>query len=134
MFHRSDTVRLKKAVAVYGLKKDDVGSIVHMHNGKQIADVAFIVPNGKPPVVLAVRFTDIHPMSRTNYSGYQLTKKRTQYEQFYSRATCPFCKWTSTRKTNIGRMNDFRNHLSMEHSDLDDDEIDFLIDQENVLF
>jgi len=127
MFHRSDTVRLKKALPVYGLKTGDVGSIVHTHNGKQIADVAFVSPNGKPPVVLALRFTDIQPMT-----GTSLAKKRKQYEQFMSRATCPFCKWTSTRKTNIGRIHDFRNHFLFEHKDLDDDEIDYLIDQEKV--
>jgi len=132
MFHRSDTIRLKKALPVYGLKTGDVGSIVHTHNGKQTADVAFIVPSGKPPVVLALRFTDIQPMTRISYSGYRLAEKRTQYEQFMGRASCPFCKWTSTRKTNIGRIHDFRNHFLFEHKDLDDDEIDYLIDQEKV--
>src|SRR6266508_897635 len=132
MFHRSDTVRLKKAVAVYGLKKNDVGSIVHTHNGKQIADVAFVLPSGKPPVVLALRFTDIQPMSKTSSSGSRLAEKRKQYEQFMGRATCPFCKWKSQRKTSDARIRDFRNHLSMEHNDLDDDETDFLIDQEKV--
>src|SRR6266545_7198618 len=107
MFHRSDTVQLKKAVSVYRLKKSDVGSIVHTHNGKQIADVAFVLPNGKPPVILALWFTDIQPMTRTSYSGYQLAKKRKQYEYFMSRADCSFCEWISTRKTNIGRINDF---------------------------
>jgi Domain of unknown function (DUF4926) len=62
MFDELETVALKKAVSKYGLKKGDVGSIVHIYHGNKLAEVEFVAASGKTTVVLTLSYDDIRPV------------------------------------------------------------------------
>lgn len=59
-----DTVVLTKNIGRYGLKKGDVGTIVHIYDEGKAVEVEFITAKGKTVAVLTLEATDIRSMAR----------------------------------------------------------------------
>lgn len=58
-----DTVVLTKNIERYGLKKGDVGTVVHIYEGKAL-EVEFMTAKGKTVAVLTLDATDVRSMAR----------------------------------------------------------------------
>lgn len=64
MFEELDTVVLKPDIEKYGLKKGDIGTVVHVyHDGKAI-EVEFTSAEGKTVAVLTLAPDDVRTMAR----------------------------------------------------------------------
>ena len=64
MFEELDTVVLTKDLKEHGLKKGDLGTIVHLYNDKKAMEVEFIAASGKTIAVLTLTHKDIRPMAK----------------------------------------------------------------------
>lgn len=63
MFKELDTVVLTRAIKEYGLKRDDLGTIVHLYGDKKAMEVEFVAASGKTIAVLTMTPKDIRPMA-----------------------------------------------------------------------
>lgn len=59
MFEELDTVVLNRTVEKYGLKKGDVGTVVHVYKEHDALEVEFLTANGKTVAVLTLTSSDI---------------------------------------------------------------------------
>lgn len=59
-----DTVVLTKNIERYGLKKGDVGTVVHIYDEGKAVEVEFITAKGKTVAVLTLDTADIRSMAR----------------------------------------------------------------------
>lgn len=64
MFEELDTVVLTKDLKEYGLKKGDLGTIVHLYGDKEAFEVEFMAASGKTIAVLTLTTKDIRPMAK----------------------------------------------------------------------
>ena len=64
MFEELDTVVLTHNIKEYKLKKDDLGTIVHLYSDKKAMEVEFIAASGKTIAVLTLTPKDIRPMAK----------------------------------------------------------------------
>lgn len=64
MFAELDTVVLTHNIKEYGLKRGDLGTIVHLYEDKKAMEVEFIAASGKTIAVLTLTFKDIRPMAK----------------------------------------------------------------------
>lgn len=64
MFDELDTVVLTRAIKECGLKKDDLGIIVHLYDDKKAMEVEFVAASGKTIAVLTLAPKDIRPMAK----------------------------------------------------------------------
>ena len=63
MFEELDTVVLIRDIKEHGLKKGDLGTIVHVHNAKAF-EVEFITTKGDTVALLTLTASDIRPSAR----------------------------------------------------------------------
>lgn len=64
MFEELDTVVLAHNIEKYGLKKGDIGTVVHIYEEGKALEVEFITAKGKTVAVLTLTPSDIRPMER----------------------------------------------------------------------
>lgn len=64
MFEELDTVVLSHNIEKYGLKKGDIGAVVHVYKEGEALEVEFVTAKGKTVAVLTLTPSDIRPMER----------------------------------------------------------------------
>lgn len=64
MFDELDTVVITKDFKEYGLKKGDLGTIVHVYDAKKAFEVEFVAASGRTIALLTLTPKDIRPMSK----------------------------------------------------------------------
>lgn len=64
MFEELDTVVLAHDIKEYGLKKGDLGTVVHVHRGNSALEVEFITAEGKTVAVLTLVPKDVRSIAR----------------------------------------------------------------------
>lgn len=64
MFEGFDVVVLTHSIEKHGLKKGDIGTVVHVYGDKEAVEVEFITAKGKTVAVLTLKSLDIRPVSR----------------------------------------------------------------------
>lgn len=66
MFNELDTVVLTKEIKEFRLKKDDLGTIVHVYDDKKAYEVEFVAASGKTIALLTLLLKDIRPMFKND--------------------------------------------------------------------
>lgn len=64
MFEELETVVLTHPIEAYGLKKGDVGTVVHVYNDGKAIEVEFLTARGKTVAVLTLTSADIRSIVR----------------------------------------------------------------------
>lgn len=64
MFEELDAVVLKSDIEKYGLKKGDIGTVVHIYDEGKALEVEFMAATGKTVAVLTLAPDDIRTMVR----------------------------------------------------------------------
>ena len=64
MFEELDPVVLTRSIEKYGLKKDDIGTVVHVYDREDSIEVEFIAAKGKTVAVLTLNLSDVRPIAR----------------------------------------------------------------------
>lgn len=64
MFDELDTVVLTHDIKEYGLKKDDLGTVVHLYGDKKAFEVEFVASSGKTIALITLTSKDIRPMAK----------------------------------------------------------------------
>lgn len=64
MFKELDTVVLTRAIKEYGLKKGDLGTIVHLYSDKKAMEVEFVAASGNTIAVITLTPKDIRSMDK----------------------------------------------------------------------
>lgn len=64
MFEELDTVVLAHSIEKHGLKKGDIGTVVHVYDGEKSIEVEFIAAKGKTVAVLTLNLSDIRQIAR----------------------------------------------------------------------
>lgn len=64
MFDELDTVVLTKDIKEYGLKKGDLGTIVHLYGDKKAFEVEFVAVSGRTIALITLTPKDIRPMAK----------------------------------------------------------------------
>ncbi|OGH15998.1 MAG: DUF4926 domain-containing protein [Candidatus Levybacteria bacterium RIFCSPHIGHO2_02_FULL_37_10] len=65
MFEELDTVVLAHNIDQYGLKRDDVGTVVHVYKNGEALEVEFVNAEGKTIALLTLTPDDIRSIART---------------------------------------------------------------------
>lgn len=64
MFDELDTVVLKKDLKEHGLKKGDLGTIVHVYDDKKAFEVEFVAASGKTIALMTLTPEDVRSMDK----------------------------------------------------------------------
>jgi len=64
MIRELDTVVLARDLEAYGLKRGDVGAVVHCYTDGKAFEVEFVTGEGKTIAVVTLAASDIRPMCR----------------------------------------------------------------------
>ncbi len=64
MIRELDTVVLARELEAYGLKRGDVGAVVHRYADGEAFEVEFVTGEGKTIAVVTLSDADIRPMRR----------------------------------------------------------------------
>lgn len=64
MFDELDTVVLKSDIKKYGLKRGDIGTVVHKYDSGKALEIEFIAATGKTIAVVTLTPDDIRTMMR----------------------------------------------------------------------
>ena len=64
MFKELDLVVLTKNIKEYGLKKGDIGTIVHLYSDNKAMEVEFIARSGKTIAVLTLETKDVRTTAK----------------------------------------------------------------------
>lgn len=64
MFDELDTVVLARDIEKYGLKRGDIGAVVHVYNDDKGVEVEFVTAKGKTVALVTLTPSDIRPMAR----------------------------------------------------------------------
>lgn len=59
-----DTVVLSHDIKEHGLKKGDVGAVVHVYSKDKALEVEFVAARGKTVAVLTLKFQDVRLMDK----------------------------------------------------------------------
>lgn len=63
MFEELDTVVLTHDIEKYGLKRGDIGAVVHMYDGGKAIEVEFVTAKGKTVALVTLTPSDIRSMA-----------------------------------------------------------------------
>lgn len=63
MIRELDTVVLTRDVPDHGLRKGDVGAVVHQYSDREAFEVEFVTAEGKTVAVLTLTEGDVRPMA-----------------------------------------------------------------------
>lgn len=58
-----DTVVLTKDIEKHGLKKGDIGTVIHVYKGDKALEVEFITAEGKTVAVITLTTSDVRSMA-----------------------------------------------------------------------
>ncbi len=64
MFEELDTVVLARNIEKYGLKKGDIGVVVHIYNEGKALEVEFVDAEGKTVALLTLTTADVRSIKR----------------------------------------------------------------------
>jgi len=64
MLEELDTVVLNHNIEECGLKKGDIGAIVHLYGDKKAMEVEFVAASGNTIAVLTLTYKDVRPMAK----------------------------------------------------------------------
>lgn len=64
MISELDTVVLAHGIQVYGLKRGDIGAVVHVYRDDSAYEVEFVTGEGETVAVLTLTADDIRPMRK----------------------------------------------------------------------
>lgn len=64
MFEEFDTIVLTHSIEKHGLKKGDIGTVVHVYDNRESIEAEFITAKGKTVAVLTLNLSDIRPIAR----------------------------------------------------------------------
>lgn len=64
MFNELDTVVLKKDLKEHGLKKGDLGTIVHVYDDSKAFEVEFVATSGKTIALTTLTPEDVRSMAK----------------------------------------------------------------------
>lgn len=64
MIKELDVVVLNRNIREYGLKKGDVGAVVHVYDKNKAVEVEFVTARGKTLAVLTLSFEDVRTMDK----------------------------------------------------------------------
>ena len=64
MFDELDTVVLKHDMKERGLKRGDLGTVVHAYKDKRAMEIEFVDASGKTVALLILKPDDVRPMAR----------------------------------------------------------------------
>jgi len=70
MIQELDTVVLAHDIKSYGLKRGDIGAVVHCYEGNVAFEVEFVTGEGETVAVLTLTREDIRPMGRKEISTF----------------------------------------------------------------
>jgi len=62
MIHELDTVVLTRDIGEYGLKKGDIGAVVHCYSDGSAFEVEFVTAEGKTIALLTLKDSDLRSM------------------------------------------------------------------------
>jgi Domain of unknown function (DUF4926) len=60
-----DTVVLTRSFPEHGLRKGDVGAVVHLYSGGKAFEVEFVTAAGETQALLTIKAEDVRPMAAT---------------------------------------------------------------------
>lgn len=63
MFDELDTIVLTRDIEKYGLKKGDIGAVVHIYERKKALEVEFVTAKGETVAVVTLSPSDVRPMA-----------------------------------------------------------------------
>ena len=63
MFDALDTVVLTRDIEKYGLKRGDIGAVVHVYDDGKAVEVEFVTAKGKTVALVTLTPSDIRPMA-----------------------------------------------------------------------
>lgn len=63
MFEELDTVVLARDIEKYGLKRGDIGAVVHVYGSGKAVEVEFVAAKGKTVALVTLTPLDIRPMA-----------------------------------------------------------------------
>lgn len=64
MFDELNTVILTKDIKEYGLKRGDLGTIVHVYDDKKAFEVEFVAASGRTIALITLTPKNIRPMAK----------------------------------------------------------------------
>jgi hypothetical protein len=64
MIRELDTVVLARDIEEYGLKRGDIGAVVHCYKGNRAFEVEFVTGEGETVALLTLTREDIRPIGR----------------------------------------------------------------------
>lgn len=64
MYEELDTVVLNRDMKDHGLRKGDLGTVVHSYADREALEVEFVTAEGKTIAVLSLTPNDIRPMAQ----------------------------------------------------------------------
>jgi hypothetical protein len=64
MIHEGDIIVLVRDIEEHGLKRDDIGAVVHCYKDNVAFEVEFVTGEGKTVALLTLTREDIRPMGR----------------------------------------------------------------------
>lgn len=64
MFQELDTVVLTHDIERYGLKRGDVGTVVHRYSDRETAEVEFVTAEGKTVALITLTLKDLRLMDK----------------------------------------------------------------------
>lgn len=64
MFDELDTVVLANDIKKYGLKRGDIGTVVHAYRGREAVEAEFLTAEGETVAVLTLKPNDIRPIAK----------------------------------------------------------------------
>lgn len=62
MIRELDLVVLTRDIDKYGLKRGDIGAVVHCYSGGNTVEVEFVTAQGKTAALLTLTTADVRPM------------------------------------------------------------------------
>jgi hypothetical protein len=63
MIRELDTVVLTRDVPEHGLRRGDLGAVVHVYRGGNAFEIEFVTAEGRTVAVLTLEAADVRPMS-----------------------------------------------------------------------
>lgn len=63
MFEELDTVVLARDIEKHGLKRGDIGAVVHVYSNGKTLEVEFVAAKGKTVALVTLASLDIRPMA-----------------------------------------------------------------------
>lgn len=64
MFEELENVVLNHSIEKHGLKKGDIGTVVHVYDGKEVIEVEFLTAKGETVAILTLNYSEVRSTER----------------------------------------------------------------------